>query len=62
MITVQLTEEEAALLRGCLGTLVSDVRMEICDTDRADFRTMLKSEKAALEHLIAQLSEPVPSV
>lgn len=58
MVTVQLTDEEATLLSRCLESLLSDVRMEMCDTDRADFREGLKDEKRALEHLIAQLGEP----
>ena len=59
MVTVQLTEEEAALLMHSLETLLSDVRMEMCDTDRADFREGLKREKGTLERVIAQLGESV---
>jgi hypothetical protein len=55
MITVELTEAEAATLRQCLETLLSDVRMEMCDTDRADFRDKLKVEKSTLEKVIGQL-------
>lgn len=55
MITVQLTEEEAALLKQSLELMLSDVRMEICDTDSGDFREGLKAEKAVLEGVIAQL-------
>ncbi len=55
MITVQLTEDEAAILKQSLELFLSDVRMEICDTDRADFRDGLKHEKSTIEHVLAQL-------
>ena len=57
MISVQLTEEEAALLKQSLELLLSDVRMEICDTDSGDFREGLKIEKSVLEQVIAQIEE-----
>lgn len=55
MITVQLTEEEAALLKRDLELMLSDLRMEICKTDSGDFRHGLKDEKSVLENVIAQL-------
>lgn len=55
MVTLQLTDEEAASLKSSLQLMLSDVRMEICDTDSADFREGLKSEKGVLERVIAQL-------
>jgi len=57
MITVQLTEEDAAVLRQRLELLLSDLRMEICDTDSGEFRKGLKAEKTVLERVIAQLPE-----
>jgi predicted RNA binding protein with dsRBD fold (UPF0201 family) len=57
MTIVEITEDEAGILKQCLELLLSDVRMEICDTDRADFREGLKREKRTLEHVIAQLEE-----
>ena len=59
MISVQLTEEEAAILKSSLELLLSDVRMEICGTDSADFREGLKEQKSTLERVIAQLGEGV---
>ncbi len=55
MVTIELAEEEATLLKERLETLLSDIRMELADTDRADFRDGLKREKTALEHAISQL-------
>ena len=59
MVTVQLTEDEATLLLHSLEVLLSDVRMEMCDTDRADFRDVLKREKSTLEGVIGQLGQAV---
>ncbi len=56
MVTIELTEHEAALLKHSLELFLSDLRMEIADTDRADFREGLKQEKGALERVIAQLA------
>jgi hypothetical protein len=57
MITVEMTQEDAAMLRRSLETLLSDVRMEMCDTDRLDFRDGLKREKHVLEGVLAQLPD-----
>lgn len=57
MVTVQLADEEAALLKQSLEVLLSDLRMEISHTDSGDFRRGLKVEKAVLERVIAQLGE-----
>ena len=43
MITLELTEEEAAILKRTLELAVSDVRMEICDTDSPFFKDGLKT-------------------
>lgn len=58
MVNVQLDAEEAASLRRSLDWLLSDLRMEMCDTDRADFRDQLRKEKYTLERVISQLGEP----
>lgn len=55
MVTMQLTEDEAAILKRSLELFLSDVRMETCDSDRADFRAGLKHEKSTIEHVLAQL-------
>ena len=55
MIEVQLNEGDVELLVRSLEWLLSETRMEICDTEQAEFRATLKDEKAALERLIGQL-------
>ena len=59
MVTVELTDEDAIRVKKSLELFLSDVRMEICDTDSGDFRAVLKEEKAALERVIAQLGDDV---
>jgi hypothetical protein len=57
MISIQLSEEEAALLAQSLEWWLSETRMEICDTDSADFRDRIKQEKAIIESVLAQLKQ-----
>jgi len=54
MRQLTLTDEEAGTLRGVLEQYVSDLRMEIADTDSMDFRDQLKREEAFLKKLIEQ--------
>jgi len=55
MRQLTLTDEEAGTLRRALEQYVSDLRMEIADTDSMDFRDQLKREEAFLKKLIEQL-------
>jgi hypothetical protein len=55
MVQLTLTEKDAARLRKVLETYVSDLRMEIRDTDAHDFREGLKQEEAAINVWIEQL-------
>ncbi len=48
MITLDLTGEEREILVFVLKSYLSDLRMEIADTDRMAFRDMLKERKAVL--------------
>ena len=66
MAQIILTQEEAAALRGALNSYVSDLRMEIADTDSWQFRQNLKREalllKKLLEQLDAELTSPAASL
>jgi len=53
--TLQLTEEEADILRTLLENDLGDLRMEISNTDSADFREMLKVREAVIKRLIPAL-------
>jgi hypothetical protein len=52
MIQLDLTKEECQALLETLDSTLSDLRMEIANTDRMDFREMLKARKAVLERVI----------
>ncbi len=58
MIRIDLTQEEQTTLRDILESALSDLRMEIADTDNHDFKEMLKRRKGILEKTIAALSAP----
>ena len=66
MAQITLTQEEAAALRGALSSYVSDLRMEIADTDSWQWRQNLKREamllKKLLEQLDAELAVPEPAL
>ena len=55
MIELDLTREEREVLLETLETDLSDLRMEIADTDSLDFRDMLKGRKAVLAKVIEAL-------
>lgn len=52
---IELTLEEAGRLRRILFSYYTDLRMEIADTDRADFREGLKEDERFLENLLVHL-------
>ena len=55
MAQIILTRDEATILKGALSSYVSDLRMEIADTDSWDFRQHLKHEEVVLKKLMEQL-------
>ena len=56
MITIELEASEAEMLRHVLTSYLSDLRMEIADTDRMDFREGLKSREVFLKDLLDRLA------
>jgi hypothetical protein len=52
---ITLPHEEAATLRGVLNSYVSDLRMEVANTDFKPFRENLKRQEAMLKKLLQQL-------
>jgi hypothetical protein len=66
MAQITLTQEEATTLRGALSSYVSDIRMEIANTDSWQWRQNLKREavllKKLLEQLDAELAVPEPAL
>jgi hypothetical protein len=55
MPDLKLTDEEARTLRDVLTEYLSDLRMEIADTESFDLRQELKRTEALLKRLLSQL-------
>ncbi len=53
--TIQLADEEAELLKSVLEEYISELRMEVSNTDSMDFREDLKRKEAILKRLAGQL-------
>ena len=53
MIHLDLTTEEQEVLKNALESYLSDLRYEIADTDRLEFREQLKAKKAVLVKILA---------
>jgi hypothetical protein len=58
---ITLTQEEAAQLRKVLNSYLSDLRMEIADTDSMPFREDLKRQEVLLKKLLQQLDDELAS-
>jgi len=56
MAQLDLTGEEAAVLRQALESYLSDLRMEIADTEQMDYREELKRQEEILTRLEERLS------
>lgn len=56
MVSIDITEDEAKVLHTVIDSYLSDLRMEIADTDRKDFRDMLKHRKQVLIKVLGELS------
>ena len=55
MLQLDLSQEETTILRQVLENYLSDLRMEIVDTENQDFREMLKQRKNALAKVVGML-------
>ena len=53
--TIQLADEEAEILKSVLEEYISDLRMEVSNTDSMDLREALKRKEAILKRLAGQL-------
>jgi hypothetical protein len=52
MLRIDLSREELQILEEVLDSYLSDLRMEIADTDRQDFRDSLKERKRVLNAVL----------
>jgi hypothetical protein len=55
MIQLDLTKGEKEILIEVLESSLSDLRMEIADTDNMDFREALKNQKKVLAKVLESL-------
>jgi hypothetical protein len=55
MVQLTLTDQDATTLKKALQTYLSDLRMEVADTDAQDFREGLKQEEAVITRLVDEL-------
>jgi len=62
MVHLKLEPTEAEVLRMVLESYLSDLRMEIADTDSMDFREKLKARKAVLRKIVTMIGETRTSV
>jgi len=54
-MTLELTRAETDELQGALGSYLSELRMEIADTDSYDYRQGLKARRTVLSGVLARL-------
>ena len=57
MSTIKLTPEELELLRDILETTLSELRMEIADTDNSNFKNGLKNRKRVMTDILEKLPQ-----
>ena len=57
MVKLDLTPEEIKVLVEVLTSCISNLRMEICDTDRKDFREEIKERKELLMKIVETLQD-----
>jgi len=60
MPTLDLSPEQAEALADTLESYLSDLRMEIADTDLKDFRDKLKHRKALLNEILDAIRSTSP--
>lgn len=61
MIQLNLTDIEASTLSTILMSYLSDLRMEIADTEQIDFRERLKQDEVLIKKILETLAEPLVS-
>lgn len=61
MIQIDLDQHEIETLVDVLENYLSELRMEISDTDSYDFRQMLKGRKAVVQKVLDELRHSPPA-
>jgi len=57
MVQLKITEEEREPLMEILENDISDLRMEIADTDRREYREMLKNREVLMKKIQQKLEQ-----
>ncbi|MEK6634763.1 MAG: hypothetical protein AABY38_00265 [Planctomycetota bacterium] len=57
MIHLDITKEEKNILIEVLEEYISDLRMEVADTDNMDFREKLKNQEKVLKEILVTLRQ-----
>ncbi len=60
MFTLPLTKVEVSILKDVLDEYLSDLRMEVADTDKQDFRNHPKKEEETIKEILGNLSRMQP--
>jgi acetolactate synthase small subunit len=61
VLTLSLTHQQAHILRQTLESVLSDLSVEIADTDRKEYRDEIKAERDKLRQILIQLQSLAPS-
>lgn len=57
MIQLDLNEEEREMLKDLMEEEISELRFEIADTERKDYRDMLKRKEALLKKVLEEVKK-----
>lgn len=57
MVQIELQEYQAQALHGILDTYLSDLRLEIGDTDSREWRAKMKEEEGFIKELLDKLPD-----
>ena len=60
MIKMELSVEELIILVDLLDTAISEIRMEIMQTDNRDYRKMLQQREVLLKKLHTSITDRLP--
>jgi hypothetical protein len=61
LVQIDLTDEQAELLREILDGAYRDLRYEIVDTDNAEYKAGLRTRAAAMRVLLDTVGGPLPN-
>lgn len=57
-ITIKLSDSEKDILSKVLESYLSDMSMEITDTDSMDYREQLKARRTVIQKILKEIKEP----